>query len=121
MKKYFTIVKHTIFYVICIKMMTQCNSVEDFMDIPDNSDGFECEIAFIPLFNEKNILRISSQNYEYGFGGAHPNSWTSFVNFDLRTENIIRPEEVVVDEFLRPLSLMAKKRYWAIKLKMSSI
>ena len=102
-------------------MMTQCNSVEDFMDIPDNSDGFECEIAFIPLFNEKNILRISSQNYEYGFGGAHPNSWTSFVNFDLRTENIIRPEEVVVDEFLRPLSLMAKKRYWAIMLKMSSI
>lgn len=87
-----------------------CNSVEDFLNIPDNSDGFECEVSFTPLFNENNILSISCNSSVYGFGAAHPNSSTVFVNFDLRTANIINLEDIMIDEFRRPLSLMAKKR-----------
>lgn len=87
-----------------------CNSVEDFLNIPDNSDGFECEVSFTPLFNENNILSISCNSSVYGFGAAHPISSTNFVNFDLRTANIISLEDIMIDEFRRPLSLMAKKK-----------
>lgn len=63
------------------------------VESPDMYGPWEFQMKTSVLLNESDIFSATFNFYEYT-GGAHPNSWTYFLNFDLSTGKPIRFEEI---------------------------
>ncbi|MBN1151107.1 DUF3298 domain-containing protein [candidate division WOR-3 bacterium] len=62
-------------------------------DYPDMYASWEAQMKVSVNLNESGIFSMTYNFYEFT-GGAHPNGWTYFLNFDLSTGKPIRFEEI---------------------------
>ncbi|MBN2363593.1 DUF3298 and DUF4163 domain-containing protein [candidate division WOR-3 bacterium] len=70
-------------------MAQYSNSLAEYPDM----FAWESQMKVSVILNKSGIFSMAYNYYEYT-GGAHPNSWTYFLNFDLSTGKPIRFEEI---------------------------
>lgn len=64
---------------------------------PEETVGWVVEIEGQVLFQNKHLASIAFDCYSFT-GGAHPNSFTRLINFDLKTGKPLRWQDVLLDE-----------------------
>jgi len=111
-------IKAAIEYEICGTFGERKKSVRGLFDMlaeTDDEFGFTLEIACAINSIYKNVLSVEINSYSYSYGAAHPNSWSSIVNLDLNTGEVIKLEDVVlpsgVETFLRTAEQIFKEKH----------
>ncbi|MBN1620345.1 DUF3298 and DUF4163 domain-containing protein [candidate division WOR-3 bacterium] len=79
-----------------------------YEEYPDMFAPWEFEMKMQVSLNESGVFSLSLNFYEFT-GGAHPNSWTQFLNFDLETGKPLRLEEIFTRSEIKELNERAEK------------
>jgi hypothetical protein len=72
-------------------------------DFPESQQEWEIERKAYNNFNDDNILSCTFSEYSY-LGGAHPNTFFTFTNFNLNSGDIIDLSDILIDGFLNELN-----------------
>ena len=89
-------------------------SIEDFKAVNFKSDaesGINQELICDPAMVDAKVLSFSFINYTYYFGAAHPGTYISYANFDLSTGNILKLENLLINNFKKELNAIAEKKF----------
>lgn len=89
---------------------TQYNTISEYLASINNlseDDIYQMDVTCNIATNDKNILSMDVSNSSYT-GGAHPNSWSKIYNFDLRTGNIIKLDDLIMSGGEEKLSTIAE-------------
>ncbi len=92
----------------------EISSIEQLMDrvnITAPDEGFNCEIFFSMVSNDNNILSLSKFSSWYNFGAAHPDYYTLFDNYDIRTGEKIRLEDILISNYEYELNRIAEPKF----------
>ena len=77
-------------------------------DFPGSEQLWKLERVASELFNSNNIF--CCEIFEYAFlGGAHPNSFTKYLNFDLSTGNELELKNLFINGYLEKLNIIGEK------------
>ncbi|MCH7723117.1 MAG: DUF4163 domain-containing protein [Bacteroidetes bacterium] len=87
------------------------NFIDDYnnfkKEFPDSYQQWEYERKVTDRYIDKNILCCEFREYSY-LGGAHPNSFLTFTNFNLNSAEIINLSDILIDSFLNELNNIAE-------------
>jgi len=87
------------------------NFIEEYKnfkkEFPKAQQEWEIERKAENTFNDDNLLSCSFREYSY-LGGAHPNSFLTFINFNLKSGEIINLPDVLIDSYLNELNNIAE-------------
>jgi hypothetical protein len=92
----------------------EISSMEQLMDrvnISSPDEGFNGEIFFSMVSNDNNILTLSKFSSWYNFGAAHPEYYTLFDNYDIRTGEKIRLEDILISNYEYELNRIAEPKF----------
>jgi len=76
-------------------------------EFPEAQQEWEIERKAVNNFNDDNILSCTFSEYSY-LGGAHPNTFLTFTNFNLKSGEIINLPNILIDEYLDDLNNIAE-------------
>ena len=76
-------------------------------EFPESHQEWEIERKVDNNFNDDNILSCTSSEYSF-LGGAHPNTHLRFINFNLKSGEIIDLSDILIDGFLNELNNIAE-------------
>jgi len=76
-------------------------------EFPDSYQQWEFERKVTDRYIDKNILSCEFREYS-NLGGAHPNSFLTFTNFNLNSAEIINLPDILIDDFLDELNNIAE-------------
>jgi hypothetical protein len=77
-------------------------------EFPEAQQEWEIERKAENNFNDDNILSCTFSEYSY-LGGAHPNTFLTFINFNLNTGEIIDLSDIFIAGFLTELNIIAER------------
>jgi len=77
-------------------------------EFPDSYQQWEFERKVTARYIDKNILCCEFREYSY-LGGAHPNSFLTFANFNLNSAEIINLSDILIDGYLDELNNIAEQ------------
>ncbi len=77
-------------------------------DFPESEQHWKFERIVTELFNNKNIFCCEVFEYSY-LGGAHPNSFRRFVNFDLSTGDELKLKDILIEGYSRNLNIIGEE------------
>jgi len=77
-------------------------------DFPESKQHWKLERIVTELFNDNNIFSCEVFEYSY-LGGAHPNSYSKFVNFDLSTGDELKLEDILIEGYLEKINIVGEK------------
>jgi len=83
-------------------------------DFPDAFQQWSLERIGKVMINKHNIFSVEFSEYSY-LGGAHPNTYISFVNFDLRSGEEIKLNHLFKDNSENELNKIAEKEFRLLK------
>ena len=72
-------------------------------EFPESQQEWEIERKAVNNFNDDNILSCTFSEYSY-LGGAHPNTFLTLTNFNLKSGEIINLPDILIDEYLDELN-----------------
>ena len=81
--------------------------VEFKAEIPDAYQQWELERMIKDKYYDENILCCEFSEYSY-LGGAHPNSFLRFSNFDLNSGNKINLSDILIEGYSEELNTIAE-------------
>ncbi len=70
--------------------------------------SWTCEVRIDVVLNTSRILALRFYEMNYT-GGVHPNSFTRYFNFDMETGEMIALEDILVNDYRKPLLSIAEK------------
>lgn len=73
------------------------------LEFPESDQEWEIERRAEDKFNDENILSCTFSEYSY-LGGAHPNSFSRFKNFNLNTGEELELSDILVAGYLNELN-----------------
>lgn len=76
-------------------------------EFPKAWQEWEIERKAVNNFNDNNILSCSFREYSY-LGGAHPNSFLTFINFNLKSGEIINLPDLLIEGYQDELNNIAE-------------
>jgi len=76
-------------------------------EFPEAQQEWEIERKAVNNFNDDNILSCTFSEYSY-LGGAHPNTFLTNTNFNLKSGEIIILSDILIDRFLNELNNIAE-------------
>jgi len=76
-------------------------------EFPESQQEWEIERTVMNNFNDDNILSCTFKEYSY-LGGAHPNTYLTFKNFNLKSGEIIDLPDILIAEYLNELNNIAE-------------
>jgi Protein of unknown function (DUF3298)/Deacetylase PdaC len=76
-------------------------------EFPEAQQEWAIEREAINNFSDDNILSCSFREYSY-LGGAHPNSFLSFKNFNLKSGEVIKLSDVLIEGYQNELNNIAE-------------
>jgi len=76
-------------------------------EFPEAQQEWEIERKAINNFNDDNILSCTFSEYSY-LGGAHPNTFLTLTNFNLKSGEIINLSDVLVEGYRNELNNIAE-------------
>ncbi|MCH6573993.1 MAG: DUF3298 and DUF4163 domain-containing protein [Bacteroidetes bacterium] len=76
-------------------------------EFPEAQQEWEIERKAVNNFNDDNILSCTFSEYSY-LGGAHPNTFLTITNFNLKSGEIIILSDILIDRFLNELNNIAE-------------
>jgi hypothetical protein len=76
-------------------------------EFPESHQEWEIERIAVKNFDDENIFSCKSSEYSY-LGGAHPNTYLTFTNFNLNSGEIIDLSDILITEFLTELNNIAE-------------
>lgn len=76
-------------------------------EFPESQQEWEIERKAVNNFNDDNILSCTFSEYSY-LGGAHPNTFLTLTNFNLKSGEIINLPDILIDEYLDELNNIAE-------------
>lgn len=77
------------------------------IEFPESDQEWEIERKAENNFNDENILSCTFSEYSY-LGGAHPNSFSRFKNFNLNTGEELKLSDILVAGYLDELNNIAE-------------
>jgi hypothetical protein len=77
-------------------------------DFPESAQHWKLERIASELFNSKNIFCIELFEYSY-LGGAHPNSYRYFVNFNLTNGDDLKLSDILVNNYSEKLNIIGEE------------
>jgi len=77
-------------------------------EFPKSQQLWKLERVASELFNSNNIFCCEILEYSF-LGGAHPNSLTKFLNFDLSTGNELELKNLLIDGYLEKINIIGEK------------
>jgi len=87
------------------------NFIEEYKnfkkEFPKAWQAWEIERKAVNNFNDDNILSCSFREYSY-LGGAHPNSFLTFINFNLKSGEIINLLDLLIEGYQDELNNIAE-------------
>ena len=76
-------------------------------EFPEAQQEWEIKRNVVNNFNDDNILSCTFSEYSY-LGGAHPNTFSTFKNFNLKSGEIINLSDILITGFLNELNIIAE-------------
>ncbi len=76
-------------------------------EFPEAQQEWEIERKAVNNFNDDNILSCTFSEYSY-LGGAHPNTFLTLTNFNLKSGEIIELPDILIDGYLDELNNIAE-------------
>jgi hypothetical protein len=76
-------------------------------EFPESQQEWEIERKAVNNFDDDNILSCTLSEYSY-LGGAHPNTYLKFANFNLNSGEIIDLSDILIAGFLSELNIIAE-------------
>jgi len=76
-------------------------------EFPESQQEWELERKAVNNFNDDNILSCTFSEYSY-LGGAHPNTFLTLTNFNLKSGEIIELPDILIDAYLDELNNIAE-------------
>jgi len=76
-------------------------------EFPEAQQEWEIDRKAKNNFNDDNILSCFFSEYSY-LGGAHPNTFLTYTNFNLKSGKIIILSDILIDRFLNELNNIAE-------------
>jgi len=76
-------------------------------EFPEAQQEWEIKRNAANNFNDDNILSCTFREYSY-LGGAHPNTFSTFTNFNLKSGEILDLSDILIDGFLNELNDIAE-------------
>jgi Protein of unknown function (DUF3298)/Deacetylase PdaC len=76
-------------------------------EFPESNQQWEFERKVTDRYIDKNILSCEFTEYSY-LGGAHPNSFLKFINYNLNSGEIINLSDILVEEYQNELDNIAE-------------
>jgi hypothetical protein len=105
------LINKSIVRIISGSVNTKCESINEFLNSIDKlgddeylAMDFDCSVTT----NDNNILCIRIDEYEFS-GGAHPNRWRFYHNYDLTTGNEIKLEQILKANYSDVLNRIGEK------------
>ncbi len=87
----------------------------DFRDeFPNSSVGWSDEKIYSIFLNKAGILSLEFSEYSY-MGGAHPNGFKNYINFDIKTGNPIKLSDIFKDGYVSELTTLAEKKFRKVR------
>ena len=77
-------------------------------DFPNSAQHWKLERIASELFNGHNIFSCEVFEYSY-LGGAHPNSYRHFVNFDLYTGDELKLEDILIEGYMDNINTIGEE------------
>jgi hypothetical protein len=77
-------------------------------DFPESAQHWKLERIVSELFNSNNIYCCELFEYSY-LGGAHPNSYRKFVNFDLFSGDELKLEDILIEGYSEQLNIVGEE------------
>ena len=77
-------------------------------DFPNSAQHWKLERIASELFNSNNIFCVELFEYSY-LGGAHPNSFRSFVNFNLSNGDELKLEDILIEGYSEKLNAIGEE------------
>lgn len=76
-------------------------------EFPESHQEWEIERKVDNSFYDDNILSCTFSEYSY-LGGAHPNTYLTFTNFNLNSGEIIDLSDILINGYLNALNIIAE-------------
>ena len=76
-------------------------------EFPEAQQEWEIDRKAVNNFNDDNILSCTFSEYSY-LGGAHPNTFLTLTNFNLKSGEIIELPDILIDGYLGELNSIAE-------------
>jgi hypothetical protein len=90
-------------------MMSFLDEYKNFKkDFPKSAQHWKLERISTELFKSKNIFCIELFEYSY-LGGAHPNSYRKFVNFNLSTGDELTLTDILIKGYSKKLNVIGEE------------
>jgi hypothetical protein len=92
---------------------TQYANIPEYLESINNlteDDINQMDVSCSINTNHNNILSVDISNGSYT-GGAHPNSWSTTYNFDIRTGEVIKLKDILIDGGEEQLQKLAEKLF----------
>jgi hypothetical protein len=91
--------------------ITSLEQLMNRVNISSPDEGFNGEIYFSMLANDNNVLALSKYTSWYSFGAAHPDYYTMFYNYDIRTGEKVLLEEILKQNYEFELNRLAEPKF----------
>lgn len=91
---------------IAKNFMNEFNSFRN--DFPDAPSGWFIETTIDVISTKNKIVSVKTTHFEF-MGGAHPNSYVNYYNFDLKHKQIIKLEALMKPGEMQNLTGLAEK------------